>query len=241
VNFLPFGDSYEARRNGIEQMHGPAKKGMVVGAVVAVHGVMLIGIASLRPQKRESEESSAGVIFFVEPRRKISAAPVQPSRSERATKKAIEAGPRESENPTGPSDTAPIAIDWAAERSRAAERTVAGERGKSGESRLYSKPNVIELPKGPKSPKAGDSQRFEGGELITWINEKCYATNLPKFTPQLNPDALNVFCKDPSSGRDDYFDHLKPSYLLKEDETRPEMIGIFDEQAKCEYSALTCK
>ncbi len=45
---------------------------------------------------------------------------------------------------------------------------------------LDSKPVALVLPDKSKQPhKAGDTEHFEGGEVITWLNERCYVSNRP--------------------------------------------------------------
>jgi hypothetical protein len=71
-------------------------------------------------------------------------------------------------------------IDWDAEGAgsvRNASRDAAREKPQPS---LDSKPRVLVLPdKSKLPPKAGDTEHFEGGEVITWINEICHYTNRP--------------------------------------------------------------
>jgi hypothetical protein len=68
-------------------------------------------------------------------------------------------------------------IDWDAEGARSAGNLEVGE--KPGPA-LDSKPQALVLPDKSNLPhKAGDTEHFEGGQLITWINEVCYYTSRP--------------------------------------------------------------
>jgi hypothetical protein len=70
-------------------------------------------------------------------------------------------------------------IDWDAEGARSVGNLRDEVREKPGPS-LDSKPQVLVLPdKSNLPPKAGDTKHFEGGEVITWINEVCHYTNRP--------------------------------------------------------------
>lgn len=69
-------------------------------------------------------------------------------------------------------------VDWNAEAGR-----VAGDVAEQSSAKEKYRP-LDRLPPGmgPPPPKSsrrqfGDTQRFEGGEIITWINERCYYTS----------------------------------------------------------------
>ena len=51
--------------------------------------------------------------------------------------------------------------------------------------------------------KAGDSERTEGGETITWINETCYISNRPAPPPTMAGEfqMLRPVCKVRSMNR----------------------------------------
>jgi hypothetical protein len=70
-------------------------------------------------------------------------------------------------------------IDWDAEGARSARNLRDEGREKPGPA-LDSKPRVLVLPdQSNLLPQAGDTEHFEGGEVITWVNEVCYYTNQP--------------------------------------------------------------
>ena len=70
-------------------------------------------------------------------------------------------------------------IDWDAEGARSVGNLKEEVKEKRGTA-LDSKPQVLVLPdRSNLPPKAGDTQRFEGGQVITWINEVCHYTSRP--------------------------------------------------------------
>ena len=71
-------------------------------------------------------------------------------------------------------------IDWYAESARAARNAFSDEVREKPAPSLDSKPVALVLPDKSKQPhKAGDTEHFEGGEVITWLNERCYVSNRP--------------------------------------------------------------
>jgi hypothetical protein len=77
-----------------------------------------------------------------------------------------------------PSTAITVPPDWYAEGVRSAHAFTDDPRGKPNP--LDSKPQVLVLPDTSNlAHKAGDTEHFEGGEVITWINERCYYTQLP--------------------------------------------------------------
>lgn len=71
-------------------------------------------------------------------------------------------------------------IDWYAEGARSARNAFRDEVREKPAPSLDSKPVALVLPDKSKQPhKAGDTEHFEGGEVITWINERCYFSNRP--------------------------------------------------------------
>jgi hypothetical protein len=97
------------------------------------------------------------------------------------------ASSRRTPNPTAPapapeqSTAITIApIDWHAEGARSARNAYKDTARENPEPLLDSKPKILVLPDKSNLPhKKGDTEKFEGGEVITWINERCYYTNRP--------------------------------------------------------------
>jgi hypothetical protein len=71
-------------------------------------------------------------------------------------------------------------IDWYAEGARSAREVFKDQLRETPEPSLDSKPQALVLPDRSNLPhKAGDTEHFEGGEVITWVNERCYYSNRP--------------------------------------------------------------
>ena len=104
-------------------------------------------------------------------------------------------------------------IDWFAQGAAAANSIIGRQNAEKAMRSLDSKPKAIELPKEGMRRREGTTQRFDEGEMITWISERCYVTNLPRIGPQLIEDRPNVVCKDRRKPQDDLFDRFRPKYL----------------------------
>jgi hypothetical protein len=71
-------------------------------------------------------------------------------------------------------------IDWYAEGTRSARNAFKDEVHEKPAPSLDSRPVALVLPDKSKQPhKKGDTEHFEGGEVITWLNERCYVSNRP--------------------------------------------------------------
>jgi hypothetical protein len=175
---------------------------------LAIHGIgFYLFTTGLRDARVPTNPPQRPIeLFYVEPKRKPV---VQPMLRRRA--KAVEApmsAPITYPTPERPGETP--AIDWHGARDAAvASITNPPSAGRS----LDSRPKVIELPKKELQRRTGTTQRYDDGEIITWISERCYATNRPHVAEQLDKNKLNVICKDPFGPQTDLFDHLRPDYL----------------------------
>jgi len=120
-------------------------------------------------------------------------------------------------DPSPPSNaitTAPVverSIDWSQQSAISAAAAVNALTKQ--DDTLDSKPKVIELPGEGSKSKAGLTQHLGGGEMITWINDRCYVTNMPPPGPTLDANKVNTVCKRPGEGDGMMFDHLRPSHL----------------------------
>jgi hypothetical protein len=77
-------------------------------------------------------------------------------------------------------------IDWYAEGQRAARNAFPDNAKLSPEGSLDSAPKAMELPDLSNRPhQRGDTEHFEGGESITWLDERCYITNRPVPPPTM--------------------------------------------------------
>lgn len=71
-------------------------------------------------------------------------------------------------------------IDWYAEGLRSARNAFPDEVREKPAPSLDSKPQALVLPDKSRQPhKFGDVEHYEGGEIITWINETCFISNKP--------------------------------------------------------------
>ena len=110
--------------------------------------------------------------------------------------------------------------NWYAAGEQAVGAAIA-RQSSDAERSLRSAPTTIELPTLFESPlyKNGDSQRFDDGEINTWIGPECFATNRPYGPPPENLNQVKVICKGNVGKRkadDSLFDHLRPRYLRED-------------------------
>jgi hypothetical protein len=111
--------------------------------------------------------------------------PVQQPRSRQMRIPAVRA-PVPSLSPESSPASAPSSaismplIDWYAEGMFAAHQQFKDEMREKPAPSLDSKPGILVLPDKSKLPhKAGDTEHFEGGVVITWVDFRCYFTNQP--------------------------------------------------------------
>lgn len=226
-----------------------ARKAAAFIGVVALHGIVFLAIAKLSPPRTRQESEFAGSVFLVEPRkRKVEKPKEKLVLPNRAVTESVNEIPREAFSTVPlaiPSSVLPStpSIDWASEREHAAERRAGREFAEPAERPLLSKPKAMELPKVKPEHKRGDTQRFDDGEIRTWVNDKCYVTNREPPTPRLDPKSINVECR--LNGRppiEDGFDHVKPAYLRKEGEEIAKPKSLFSgETVACNYSSTVCE
>jgi hypothetical protein len=106
----------------------------------------------------------------------------------------------ESESAPSIESTAPISIppiDWAAEAERAARDVVARQSEGDSLRSLDAHPEGMDLPPpDQRGHHLGDTEHLEGGEIIDWVNDKCYYTKMPPPGPDLGPLRLMLpVCK----------------------------------------------
>jgi hypothetical protein len=113
-------------------------------------------------------------------------------------------------------------IDWYAEGERVARNAGSPAAMVMPKSSLDSKPQVLSLPDSANLPhKLGDSEQFEGGDVITWINERCYYKSDPLENMQGGPPRLKLpICKTRSmkarrseASATALQEEMKPQYL----------------------------
>jgi hypothetical protein len=122
-----------------------------------------------------------------------------PSRATFATRKStlkILAAATPVTHEGAPEVTGPV--DWAAEIKQVARESV--ERQSPGDPyrAFATHPRGIAVPKADPTQSPGASQPFDGGEVITWVSEKCFLTDrgiLPE--PFSIIPGTQMLCKNP--------------------------------------------
>lgn len=152
------------------------KRCALLCAILGAH-CLLLALLHLNHNRRgmQNPEEPLGVLFIVElPTPNDSQPPADfdaPSlESKAAGDNAIALPPQIEETDAF--------IDWDAEASRvagdAARRTPEKKQFRSLDSHP---PGMRPSPPGSSDHKLGDSQHFEGGEIVTWIGKGCYYSN----------------------------------------------------------------
>ena len=148
-------------------------------------GLIFFGLnVRSRTHERVTDGSTMTLYFFEE-------RPRLPSAKLPATPAGIRAAQRPPESrlttisplvqPEEPEENAISAaprIDWAEQAKHAAEDALA-RRDADSRLRSFDFPKFSEPKRSPQGHVLGDVERFEGGETIDWINNRCYYTNRP--------------------------------------------------------------
>jgi hypothetical protein len=165
---------------------------VILGAHLLLFRLVSVGD---NPRSLRRSEEALGILFFVELPKPNDTQPATRSSSKRPISTydpSIKSSAARDNTITLPPEIegADARIDWHAEASRVASDAA---RRMSEEKKLRSldRPPAGMGPPPPKSSihKRGDSQHFEGGEIITWIGKGCYYSNqnahIPAFGPAL--------------------------------------------------------
>jgi hypothetical protein len=135
------------------------------------------------PRSMRRSEETAGILFFVDLPKPDDTQPSTHSSSRRPISTydpSLESAAARDDTITLPPEIEETRarIDWDAEASRVAS-DVARSMGEEKKFRSLDQHPAGMGPPPPKSSrhKLGDSQHFEGGEIITWINGGCYYSN----------------------------------------------------------------
>jgi hypothetical protein len=157
----------------------------VLGVVLGTHILVIWQIASNDRNRRfgKTKEAPAMLSWFISPEQDVS-----PPRIKLRLEPPIPSFNAISMKAAAKSDTAisqPLetesayaAVDWAAEASRVAS-DFAKRKQEQENVRSFGR-NPVGIGQPPPKPafhKRGDSQHFEGGEIIDWINDHCYYSN----------------------------------------------------------------
>jgi hypothetical protein len=95
-----------------------------------------------------------------------------------------------------PALTLSAPIDWTNEAMLVARAAVARHVQTGSYRSLSTHPAGVDLPNPDPTQRAGSSQSFEGGEVISWVDDRCFYTNHGWVPYQIIPPAQKV-CKDP--------------------------------------------
>ena len=153
---------------------------VILGAHLLVFSLISVSY-SLRGVR--TSEDSPGILFFVELPKPND---TQPS-THSSSKRPISIYDPSLKSRVAPENTITMSpeiertnalIDWDAEASRVAKDVVS----RIGEEKQLRSLDQHPAGMGPPPPKSsshklGDSQHFEGGEIITWIGKGCYYSN----------------------------------------------------------------
>ena len=215
------------------------RKTIAFAGVVMLHGIVFVAVSRISPPRAKQQNEFVSTFFSIEPRKRKSINPELPKSRQRVT--APDDSIARPSNVSTPLAIAPI--DWGAERERAAEREAAKQFAEPAERPLISKPKAMELPKRTMEREPGDTQRFDDGEIITWISENCYVTNREPVMPRLDPNAINMQCRMTGHAPIvDGFDHIKPKYLRKDGEVPAKPKSLFTgDTIECDYSSTVCE
>lgn len=160
------------------------RKCALLCVILAAH-LVLVRLLSLRdgPREVKTSEAAAATLFFVDsPDPRDTPLSTRPG-SERAISigeafLASQVAPDSMITLPSEIDEAGAVIDWDAEASRVASDAVR----RMDDEKKYRALDQHPAGMGPPPPKSsrhqlGDSQRFEGGVIIDWINDRCYYSN----------------------------------------------------------------
>ena len=115
---------------------------------------------------------------------------------------------------TAPPSISPSEPNWTEEANRAALDSLAHQAQENMWRSLIDYPKGMGQPTPPQTHELLETEHSEGGEMITWINDRCYITN-EGVSLGLQHSTVKI-CK-PRGGAfiegDHIFESLKPSYL----------------------------
>ena len=176
------------------QARAKFRKRALLCVILGAHLLLfwLISVSDNPRSVRRSEEAP-GILFWVDLPKPRSTQPSTRSSSERpisthdpplnssAARDNTITLPPEIEGTDAP-------IDWDAEARRVARDVARRKREEEKFRSLDHHPAGMGplLPK-PSGHKLGDSEHFAGGEIIDWINSRCYYSNQNAPTPALGP------------------------------------------------------
>jgi hypothetical protein len=205
----------------------PLSKYAVWVVIISAH-VLLIEVLS-REGKSQARATSADepktILYFLDPPLPIK----RPAASKPVPLRPRFSRPRDAPTPNNAitlpeaSPDAQPPIDWETEAARAVQDAVARQMAKES-LRSLARPQEGMGPPPPKSArhKLGDSERLEGGEVIDWVDDRCYYSNQPPPGPTMGPGRLQLKICRPGGGPNWYqdFETWKKSKSELKSETR---------------------
>ena len=177
-------------RGGIGKANLRSRSTIVV-AIGVMHACVLVVLTSHQNpvSRRSSTDEPAPMLltFFDEPVKESAALETGPSAArtvgpvaERRVDAAAAGSSQLTPSPSADTSisTAPLPPDWGAEAERAAREELSREQQQDSLRSLAGHPKGMDLPPPRHRPhQLGDTEHFEGGEIIDWINDRCYYSN----------------------------------------------------------------
>lgn len=190
-------------------------------AVLGLHvlvGLLLFTAGTIRvalPTVAEAPLSLVWLSSEPRPRAPVAAAVSIPARSPKRKEALSEIEQRPGAATPEPSNAITLPLDLSADADAAA-RLQAEKEGKERRWRNLAGPSDSQLqwwrnnaPVMRDSPHGGDEERAEGGELIAWMNSKCFYTTHGLTT--LGLPQMGTVCKDPPKPETDLFKGMRKS------------------------------
>ncbi len=177
---------------------GSARRICAAMAVVACHA-LLIAVVSMSYRGHSVPATSRESLLLIALPPEVTS-PSTPDINRHDMQRHTVAPPTQTSDPSSPVIaerivTTPPPVDWSAEAARAARRTL--KRQTDSPLRTFgtwSRDEVIEPFGTDLAP--GDTERFDDGEVRTWVNAHCYFTNRgPAEIPSGVPGAPSVWGK----------------------------------------------
>jgi hypothetical protein len=197
-----------------------ARNGMVFAIVAIVHVALLYGLSRIRSAKLSRVDEFRSTWIVID-----SAMPNIDKPKTRSKYHSTVTLPTETDNRAitvnqlpSELDVESPQIDWRAQGAEAVDEIVT-RRASEEERRAWPtkhEPYANDPVFLPPVHKNGDTEHFDDGEIATWIDGRCYATNKDFGEQRGNANSLVLVCKGNVGKppiRRDMFDHLKPSYL----------------------------
>lgn len=189
--------------------------------VTGIHVAVIVSISKLPNTHVDSKEGVFSTYIVIEPPNGAKSS----LRTQRKGNNPEAAEPIDSIKSMSDSALIAPSIDWQQEGSLAAgsivhrklqEESLHALSKDLGKTELERRQSVKDPLFTAPTHKRGDTEHFDDGELATWIDDRCYATNKDFGEQRFNANSVVLVCKGNVGTppiRLDMFDHLKPKYL----------------------------